>query len=92
MNKRRKIHTLSAEADAEAARAKRLQGLIERLAEVTQRRMSANPYDPALHCEVGTLLIELGHREVGRGWLLSALRLDPNCRGARAALDRLGQK
>lgn len=80
------------EADAQAVRAKQIQGRVERLGEVAQRRMSANPYDPALHCELGTLLIELGHQEIGRRWLLSALRHDPNYKPARAALAQLDRK
>jgi tetratricopeptide (TPR) repeat protein len=58
----------------------------ERLGEIKSHDMSVRPRDPALHCELGTLLIGVGHAEVGRGWLDSALRLDPDYAAAHAAL------
>jgi tetratricopeptide (TPR) repeat protein len=77
-----------AEALAQQARAERLKERLERLADISHRRMSATPHDPALHCDLGKLLIELGHEEVGHRWLLSALRLDPDFKPAHAALAR----
>jgi tetratricopeptide (TPR) repeat protein len=60
----------------------------ERIGAIKSHDMSLRPRDPALHCELGTLLIEVGHAEVGLGWLESALQLDPNYGPAHAALAR----
>ena len=59
---------------------------LERLAEISTRQMSARPHDPALHCELGTLLLGLGHRELGERWLLSALKQDGHYRPAHVVL------
>jgi tetratricopeptide (TPR) repeat protein len=76
------------EADArqEQRRAEELKERLERLAAISHRRMSATPHDPNLHAELGKLLLELGEADAGRRWLLSALRLDPGCKAAQAAL------
>ena len=58
----------------------------ERLGDIMSRRMSIHPHDPALHVEMGTLLISLGEKEAGRGWLQMALQKDPSFRPAHAAL------
>ena len=75
-----------ADAKAQLARAEQLKERLERLAEISTRQMSARPHDPALHCELGTLLLGLGHRELGERWLLSALKQDGRYRPAHAAL------
>jgi tetratricopeptide (TPR) repeat protein len=77
-----------AEARAEQAAAEKLKERLERLGEITHRQMSATPRDPALHLELGNLLIELGYPEVGCRWLESALKLDLTSRAAHAALAR----
>jgi tetratricopeptide (TPR) repeat protein len=74
------------EAKEQLARAQDVKDRRERLAEISQRKMSQRPYDPALHCELGTLLISLGYRELGAGWLHGALQKDPNYQPAHAAL------
>jgi predicted Zn-dependent protease len=76
----------AAEAGAQKARAEQLKEQRERLAELTTRQMSARPNDPALHCELGTLLLSLGHDDLGERWLTSALHLDPAYGPAHAAL------
>ena len=48
--------------------------------------MASRPDDPALHCELGELLLRSGHREEGLRWLHSALRQDPQFEPARKAL------
>jgi tetratricopeptide (TPR) repeat protein len=57
----------------------------KRLAEVT-RKMPHRPKDPALHCELGTLNLSLGKDELGRNWLLSALKQRPSYGPALTAL------
>jgi Flp pilus assembly protein TadD len=76
----------TAEAKQETERANELKDRTARLGEILQRRMPSNPTDPALHAELGVLLLELGHEKVGESWLHSALRLDPHCAKAQAAL------
>jgi predicted Zn-dependent protease len=82
----------SAEAKEQLARAQQVKDRRERLAEISHRKMSQRPYDPALHCELGTLLIELGHRELGARWLQSALQRDASYQPAHAALARYYQE
>lgn len=73
-------------AKEQAARAEQVKEQTEKLTELTTRKMSERPHDPAVHCELGTLLIRMGHKEVGHRWLLSALKEDPGYRPAHAAL------
>jgi predicted Zn-dependent protease len=81
-----------AEAKAELARAQQLEDRIARLNELSSRKLAASPHDPALYCEFGTLLLDLGHREMGERWLLTALREDPNYRPAHLALAAYYEK
>jgi tetratricopeptide (TPR) repeat protein len=76
----------TAEAAAQKVRAEQLKERRERLGELTGQQMSARPNDPALHCELGTLLISLGYDDLGERWLFSALHLDPDYGPAHAAL------
>lgn len=73
-------------AKAPLARAEALKARTERLNEIATREMSARPRDPALHCEIGKLLLQRGMKELGERWLLSALRLEPHYKPAHAAL------
>jgi predicted Zn-dependent protease len=76
----------SREADEQLQIAQALKDRVERLGELRSRKMSEQPLEPALHYEMGVLLIRTGHKEVGERWLLSALQLDPNYRAAHQAL------
>jgi tetratricopeptide (TPR) repeat protein len=67
-------------------RARRLKDRIERVSEIQRIEMSKRPFDPALRVEMGTALLELGKKESGLGWLLSALELDGRHAAAHAAL------
>jgi tetratricopeptide (TPR) repeat protein len=73
-------------AKAQAAVIERLKKRLERLGEIASREMTLRPHDPALRCELGTLLLNLGHPELGERWLLSALAQDPNYAPAHTAL------
>jgi predicted Zn-dependent protease len=77
-----------AEARAEQARLKHIETSIERLFDLSNRQMSQHPHDPALHYEIGTLLIGLGQEELGVRWFHSALKEDPHYAPAQAALAR----
>ncbi len=74
------------EARTALKKAEALKDRAERLGELTSRKLSEQPLDPALQCEMGVLVLRNGHAKTGEAWLLSALRLDPNYRPAHAAL------
>jgi predicted Zn-dependent protease len=76
----------TAEAQAELARAEQLKEQNERLAEIRTRKMSQDPHNPALHCEMGTLLLSQGYKDLGERWLLSALHEKPDYAPAHKAL------
>jgi tetratricopeptide (TPR) repeat protein len=57
-----------------------------RLSEIYLHELGQRPPDPDLHSELGALLLRLGYPQAGRNWLLLALKEDPNCAAARAAL------
>jgi predicted Zn-dependent protease len=76
----------TAEAKAQLEVADRVKARAERLGELTSRKLSEQPLDPALHCEMGVLLLRNGHKATGESWLKSALSLDPNYKPAHAAL------
>lgn len=66
-------------------RVKRLDADLSRLSEVRKEVLS-HPNDAALRCEGGLLFLRNGERDEGIRWLQLALRLDPKCEPARAAL------
>jgi tetratricopeptide (TPR) repeat protein len=74
------------EARAVEVRRKRLEADLLRVNEIATRLLPARPRDPNLQCELGMLLLQTGHEEVGERWLRSALTLDPNCTAAHQAL------
>lgn len=74
------------EARQQQQSAERLKQRLERLTEIGHHLMSATPHDANLHAEMGALLVEVGEREAGRRWFLSAVKLSPECKAAHAAL------
>jgi predicted Zn-dependent protease len=74
------------EAEAQAARLKRVEQDISRLIEISNKDMNQKPRDPALHHEVGAIEMRLGHPELAMRWFHSAVQLDPTYRPAHAAL------
>ena len=77
------------EAAAFDARVKQLDADLTRLAAVRSEVMT-HPHDAALRCEGGLLFLRNGERDEGIRWLQLALRLDPTCAAARAALAAEG--
>jgi tetratricopeptide (TPR) repeat protein len=73
------------EAKTFEARVKRLDGDLTRMS-VLRDAVIKHPSDADLRCEGGLLFLRNGEREEGLRWLQLALRLDPNCEPARAAL------
>jgi tetratricopeptide (TPR) repeat protein len=84
------------EAKEQHQKAQAVKDRTERLGELRSRDLPSQPLDPALHCEMGVLLIQTGHPEAGEKWLYTALRLDPNHKPSHAAMadyyDRIGDK
>jgi tetratricopeptide (TPR) repeat protein len=74
------------DAKSQLKHAEKVRDLAERLADLQSRKLAEFPLDPALHYEMGTLLIETGRGEVGVLWLQSALQLDPNHKPSQSAL------
>jgi tetratricopeptide (TPR) repeat protein len=79
--------------------AQQQQGQLEQLEEdlvrfdmIVTKEMLQRPRDPALHCELGQLLLRGSQREEGLRWLQSALRLDPQYAPARQALEDYQRK
>lgn len=79
-------------ARLELLEAERLKERAERLGELSSRKLSERPLDPALHYEMGILLLHNGHGSAGEGWLLSALNLSPDHQPAHAALAEYYQR
>jgi predicted Zn-dependent protease len=61
------------DAKAQLARSEDLKARRERLGEIQSRKMTEHPHDPALHYELGKLLLSLGNEDLGERWLRSAL-------------------
>jgi tetratricopeptide (TPR) repeat protein len=79
------------EAEVVMRQAERLRDRAARLGELRSRRMSEQPLDPALHVEMGVLLLR-SRDDLGERWLHSALSLDPRFAPAHAALADLYQR
>ncbi len=80
------------QAKAELHKAEEIKDRIERLSDLRTRRMSEQPLEPALHCEMGVLLLRGGYKDVGERWLKSALGLNPDYKPAHAALAEYYQQ
>jgi Flp pilus assembly protein TadD len=76
----------TAQARAQQTQAEALKHRFERLADICVHQMSARPNDPALHCEMGLLLVRLGKPALGERWLKSALLQKGDYGPAQAAL------
>jgi len=74
------------EAEVEEVYANQLKDRWARLKEITLHLTSQRSNDPTLHWELGKLMLELGITEMGKNWLVSALRLDEHCVPALTAL------
>jgi predicted Zn-dependent protease len=74
------------EAKAQVKKAEDVKERTERVNELRSRKLAEQPLDPALHVEMGTLMMRTGHAQAGERWMLSALGLDPDFRPAHAAL------
>jgi predicted Zn-dependent protease len=78
-----------AEAEKFDARVKQLDADLVRMAAI-RNEVIKRPNDAALRCEGGLLFLRNGERGEGLRWLQLALRLDPKCEPARAALSAEG--
>jgi tetratricopeptide (TPR) repeat protein len=73
-------------AEAQSRTTEELKKRKERMAKIQSQEMTRRPHDPALHCELGTLLLQVGYRDLGLRWLSSALHQDPHYAPAHAVL------
>jgi tetratricopeptide (TPR) repeat protein len=80
------------DAEAQLERTLDLDRKQRRLAVLLQHEAALRPHDPAVSCELGSLLLDLKDRENGRRWLLWALHQDPHYRPAHEALVRYDEK
>jgi predicted Zn-dependent protease len=74
------------EAKEQSRKADDVKDRVSRLGELQSRKLAEFPLDPALHYEMGTLLMRTGRGDTGEQWLLNALVLDPNHEPSHAAL------
>jgi tetratricopeptide (TPR) repeat protein len=80
------------EADRRQQDLLQLEKDLARFNDIATKEMLQRPRDPALHCELGQLLLRGGHEEEGLHWLQSALRIDPHYAPARQALSDYQKK
>jgi tetratricopeptide (TPR) repeat protein len=80
------------EAQAAETHANWLKDRWERYSELTSRQMSQRANDPAVYCELGNLMLELGNPEGAKGWLYTALHLDEQYVPALTALAKYYEK
>jgi tetratricopeptide (TPR) repeat protein len=74
------------EAEAQKTELKRVEDTIDRMLAIMNRLMPKTPHDPALHHELGTILMRMGKDELAVSWFHSALREDPGYRPAHESL------
>jgi tetratricopeptide (TPR) repeat protein len=75
-----------AEAEAQKIELNRVEETIERMLAIMNRLMPKTPHNPALHHELGTILMRMGKEEMALTWYQSALREDPGFRPAHESL------
>jgi tetratricopeptide (TPR) repeat protein len=75
-----------AEAEVQKKELTRVEETIDRMLTITNRLMPKTPHDPALHHELGTILMRMGKDELALSWFHSALREDPGYRPAHESL------
>lgn len=84
------------EAAVQKEELRKLEETITRLNTIGNRLMPKSPRDPALHHELGTILLQLGNEQLGVGWFHSALRHDPDYLPAHKSLadyyERVGDR
>lgn len=77
------------QAKEQFAKAQQLKNAYERIHEIQTHEMTQRPADPALHAELGEMLVQTGQPDLGEYWLLSSLQIDPKLAAAHFALARL---
>jgi len=76
------------EATAELAELQQVQGYLTRIFEIREKLLPAQPRNPRLHYELGTLYLQIEAKEEGVRWLESSLLLAPNFTEAKDALAK----
>lgn len=89
-------HGKESEAQEQFKKAEAVKDRVERLGELRSHKLADQPLDPAVHYEMGILLLQTGYPDVGKSWLQNALELDPNHKPSHAALadyyNKIGNK
>jgi predicted Zn-dependent protease len=80
------------EAEAERRRLVKLKADLDRLEKITTTEMQQRPHDPALHHEIGLILLEVGRPEEAVQWLHRALKESPPYVPAHRALAEYYQQ
>src|SRR5262249_32388379 len=80
------------EAAEQELRLKQIDRKIERLIELSNRKLPNNPHDPALLVELGRIIADLGQEEIGVQWYHTALKKDPKFAPAHRALAEYHEK
>jgi tetratricopeptide (TPR) repeat protein len=81
-----------AEAEAQKKDLKRVEDAIARMLAISNQLMPKTPHDPALHHELGTILMRMGKDELALRWYHSALREKPGYRPAHESLAEYYQR
>jgi tetratricopeptide (TPR) repeat protein len=76
------------EALVELAALQQVQADLDRIYEIREKLLPAQPRNPRLHYELGTLYMHIEMKEEGARWLGSALLLAPDFTEARDALTK----
>jgi tetratricopeptide (TPR) repeat protein len=83
-----------AEAEAQKKELTRVEATLDRMLTIMNRLMPKTPHNPALHHELGTIMMHMGKDELAVAWYHSALREDPGFRPAHESLaeyyERIG--
>src|SRR5207245_5530305 len=74
------------EAEAQKKELKRVEATIDRMLAITNQLMPKTPHDPALHHELGTILMRMGKDELALRWFHSALQENSAYRPAHESL------
>jgi predicted Zn-dependent protease len=92
LSQARRRRGLDKEAAEALARSESLQADQRRIREIATRELSRRPNDPALHAEVGGVLLRAGEPQEALRWLKRALEKDPAHRPTHKLLADYYQK
>lgn len=80
------------EAQQQEQQLHQLEADLKRIGTIARQEMPQAPYNAALHCELGVILLRNGFVEQGLRWLKSAVQQDARCAAAHQALTDYYQR